>query len=335
MMRLPPFGVTIPQTIVELMKHLDPSNGGAKVLAGGTDLLVNMKNSVHSHRLLVWPGKIEELRRISVQTSGELSIGAMATLNDVAASSVVTSAYPSFSKAILSIATPAIRNRATIGGNLCLDTRCYFYNDSEFWRGSLGGCLKLNLTGDGGHDVCHAAPGNAICSAVSSSDSAPILLALGASVEIQGVGGKRVISLAEFFGDDGMRFLRLSPGEILTRVILPVPPLGMRAAHGKIRNRESIDFPLANVGISGVIEDGRVLADVKIFVGAIQSAPLRMASAEIALEGRVVSPPLFEQAAREAASYVKVISNTGGTAGYRKRMVEVLVRRVLNQLFLS
>jgi 4-hydroxybenzoyl-CoA reductase subunit beta len=259
----------------------------------------------------------------------------MATLSDVASSDTVKAAYPSLSKAVLSIATPAIRNRATIGGNLCLDTRCYFYNETEFWRGSLGGCLKLNIPSHDEGDVCHAAPGNAVCSAVSSSDSAPILLALDASVEIQSARSKRIVPLSGFYANNGMKFLDLGPGELLTRVILPAPRQGLRSAHNKIRSRQSVDFPLANVGIAGVVEDGRIFTHLKIYVGAIQSAPVRITRAESLLEGREATQVLIEQAAEQAASSVKPVPNIGGTVGYRKRMVAVLVKRTLNQLLES
>jgi 4-hydroxybenzoyl-CoA reductase subunit beta len=316
----------------ELLENIRPNGHAVKIMAGGTDLLVNMKQGFHISRRLVWPGRVEELRRISVQSGGEISIGAMATLSDVASSDIVKAAYPSLSKAVLSIATPAIRNRATIGGNLCLDTRCYFYNESEFWRSSLGGCLKLNIPTHDDGDVCHAAPGNAICSAVSSSDSAPILLALDASVEIQSVQGKRIVPLSGFYANNGMKFLDLAPGELLTRIIFPAPRRGLRSAHNKIRSRQSVDFPLANVGIAGVVEDGRVFTHLKIYVGAIQSAPVRITSAESLLEGREATQVFIEQAAQQAASSVKPVPNIGATVGYRKRMVAVLVKRTLNQL---
>ena len=332
MMRLPSFDVAMPTTMPELLENLRPNGHGVKIMAGGTDLLVNMKQGFHISHRLVWPGRVEELRRISVQSDGEISIGAMATLSDVASSDSVKVAYHSLSKAVLSIATPAIRNRATIGGNLCLDTRCYFYNESEFWRGSLGGCLKLNIPAHDGGDVCHAAPGNAICSAVSSSDSAPMLLALDASVEIRSAQGKRIVLLSEFYANDGTRFLNLAPGELLTRIILPAPQEGLRSAHNKIRLRQSVDFPLGNVGIAGVVEDGRVFTHLKIYVGAIQSAPVRVRSAEALLEDREATPVLIERAAEEAALCVKPVPNIGGTAGYRKRMVAVLVKRTLGQI---
>ncbi|MBM2840742.1 MAG: aerobic-type carbon monoxide dehydrogenase, middle subunit CoxM/CutM-like protein [Bacteroidetes bacterium] len=332
MMRLPSFDVAMPMTMPELLENLRPNGHSAKIMAGGTDLLVNMKQGFHVSRRLVWPGRVEELRRISVQSGGEISICAMATLSDVASSDVVKSSYPSLSKAVLSIATPAIRNRATIGGNLCLDTRCYFYNESEFWRGSLGGCLKLNIPAHDDGDVCHAAPGNAVCSAVSSSDSAPILLALDASVEIQSGLGKRIVPLSEFYSNDGMKFLNLTPGELLTRIILPAPRRGLRSAHNKIRSRQSVDFPLANVGIAGVVEEGRVFTHLKIYVGAIQSAPVRITSAEALLEGHEATSLLIKQAAEEAASCVKPVPNIGGTVGYRKRMVAVLVKRTLGEI---
>jgi CO/xanthine dehydrogenase FAD-binding subunit len=140
------------------------------------------------------------------------------------------------------------------------------------------------------------------------------------------------VPLSEFYANDGMRFLNLAPGELLTRIILPAPRRGLRSAHNKIRSRQSVDFPLANVGIAGIVEDGRVFADLKIYVGAIQSAPVRIRNAEALLEDREATPALIEQAAEQAASSVKPVPNIGGTVGYRKRMVTVLVKRTLAHL---
>ncbi len=335
MIRLPPFEVSVPGTIPDLLESLRPNGETPKIIAGGTDLLVNMKQGLHQTRRLVWPGRIEELRRLDALPGGEIGIGAMATLSDVASSDIIRTMYPSLSDAVLSVATPAIRNRATIGGNLCLDTRCFFYNKSEFWRGSLGGCLKLEFSGNGNGGICHAAPGSEMCAAVSSSDSAPILLALNASVEIRSVFARRVIPLSSFYMNDGMKFLGLAPGECLTRIFLPEPRPGLVAAHDKVRLRQSIDFPIVNVGIAGILEGGKVFTSLRIYVGALQSAPVRITGAEALLEGKAVTSALIEQAAEQAASTVKPIPNTGGTIGYRKRMVAVLVKRVLARLLES
>ena len=173
MIRLTPFELHSPATLQDAALLLSQADGDAKILAGGTDLIVGMKQGTATPKTLVWLGKIPELRRISFSRERGISIGAMCTLADIEQNEDVRQYYPSIVQAIRSIASPQIRNRATIGGNLCLGTRCFYYDQSEFWRNSLGYCLKY---GDG---ICHAAPELSRCTAVFCSDLAPLLIALG------------------------------------------------------------------------------------------------------------------------------------------------------------
>ncbi len=329
MIRLPTLDVLSPTTLHDLVETLRASNGETKILAGGTDLIVNLKQGMHAPRQLVWLGKVHELRRISRSTDGSLRIGATCTLSEIAASVEVRRLYPSLADAVQTIASPAIRNSATLGGNLCLDTRCFYYNESEFWRVGLGGCLKLLIPARDNGDVCHAAPGRTTCSAVFSSDTSPLLIALGASVRIIRAGGERFLSLSSFYNDDGMHFLTLKPGEVLAEVILPQPSPHLRAVHRKIRQRASIDFPLANVGIALTSASNGVCQDVRIVLGAVASAPFRATAAETVLEGNTPTDERIEQASTAAASCVSPLPNIGSTVRYRKRMVKVLVKRAL------
>ena len=332
MIRLPALDVLSPTTLHDLVETLRRSNGETKILAGGTDLIVNLKQGMHAPRQLVWLGKVHELRRISLANDGSLRLGAMSTLSEIAASVEVRRLYRSLADAVQTIASPAIRNSATLGGNLCLDTRCFYYNESEFWRVGLGGCLKLLIPARDNGDICHAAPGRTTCSAVFSSDTAPLLIALGASVRIIGGQGERILPLSAFYNEDGMHYLALKPGEVLAEVILPQPSPYLRAVHRKVRQRESIDFPLANVGVAFLMGTNSVCQEVRIVLGAISSAPVRASAAEMILEGKALTDERIEQAAAEAASSITPLPNIGSTVVYRKRMVKVLVKRALTGL---
>ncbi len=335
MIRLPELDVLAPASIPELIETLVNSNGETKTLAGGTDLIPNLKQGLHAPKRLVWLGRMKELRRISVSAEGGLTIGAMCTLAEIASSPEVRGSYPSLANAAKSVASPAIRNSATLGGNLCLDTRCYYYNESESWRIALGGCLKLRLNGGDGHDICHAAPGRSVCSAVFSSDTAPLLIALNASVRLVSAAGERTMPLAEFYTQDGVHHLALKPGEILAEVLLPEPPAGLRAAHRKLRQRSSIDYPLVNVGVAFQRKGDGTLRNLRILIGAVASAPLRMHEAELVLEGKHPTDDRIEDAAEHAAADVMPLPNIGETVSYRRRMTKVLLRKVLAELISS
>jgi 4-hydroxybenzoyl-CoA reductase subunit beta len=332
MIRLPELDVLAPGSIAELVATVRHSNGDTKILAGGTDLIPNLKYGLHAPQRLVWLGRMKELHRISADPQGGLTIGAMCTLAEIVASPDVRRWYPSLAEAAKSVASPAIRNRATLGGNLCLDTRCYYYNESEFWRIALGGCLKLKVNGGDGGDMCHAAPGRSVCSAVFSSDTAPLLVALHASVRLVGATGERAMALAEFYTNDGVHHLGLTPGEILAEIILPPPPPGLRAAHRKVRQRTSIDYPLVNAGIALQMGSDHVLHNVRIIIGAVASAPLRMRDAELVLEEKPATADRIEEAAEKVAASVAPLPNIGETVNYRRRMVKVLVRKALAEL---
>lgn len=332
MIRLPELDVLAPAALPQLVEMLIHSNGETKILAGGTDLVPNLKQQLHAPKRLVWLGRVRELRRISVNAEGGLTIGAMCTLAEIAISPAVLRSYPSLAEAAKSVASPAIRNSATLGGNLCLDTRCYYYNESESWRMALGGCLKLHVNGGDGHDICHAAPGRSVCSAVFSSDTAPLLMALNASVRLVSTAGERTMPLGEFYTNDGIRHLALVPGEVLAEVIVPPPPSTLRAAHRKVRQRASIDYPLVNVGVALHMGADGILQDVRILIGAVASAPIRMNDAESVLEGKYASKDSIQEAAEKAAKAVVPLPNIGESVSYRRRMVKVLVRRLLFEL---
>ncbi|MFI5251319.1 MAG: FAD binding domain-containing protein [Bacteroidota bacterium] len=332
MIRLPNFEVSSPETISDLVSLLADGNSKTAILAGGSDLIVNLKNGLEEPEQVIWLGKIGELSRLSFEFGAGLRIGAMCTLHDIAESPLVKQNFPALADTVQTIASPAIRNRATIGGNLCLDTRCYYYNQSEFWRGALGGCLKGNLSNGGSNTHCHAAPGLSLCSAVFCSDLAPLLIAVGASVKLVDPKGERIMLLKDFYREDGVSHLALNHNEILVEVLIPQLRSDLKIGQKKIRSRAAVDFPLANAAVVMEIGDGNICKHVKIVLGAVGSAPVEAQKAASLITGKILTGDLLEAAGDAAAGSVKPLPNTGVTAGYRKKMVKALVERLLKEL---
>jgi 4-hydroxybenzoyl-CoA reductase beta subunit len=213
MMRLPAFRYVAPRTAREAARILADNGADAMPVAGGTDLYPNMKRKQFEPKLLV--GLRGVLEAYGTHANGGLTLGAMTTLADVAANPAILERWPAVARAARLVSSPPLRNAGTIGGNLCVDTRCNYYNQSEFWRASIGYCMKK----DG--DICLVAPGSSVCWALSSSDTAPVMLALGAEVTLVAHDAERRIPVGELYGRDGIDYLAKKPHEILTAIHVP------------------------------------------------------------------------------------------------------------------
>ncbi|MYK68312.1 MAG: 4-hydroxybenzoyl-CoA reductase, partial [Gammaproteobacteria bacterium] len=236
MLRLPPFRYHRPRTIDEAVGLLDRWGSKALPVSGGTDLIPNMKHRLFTPEHLVALRQIPGMRGFRRDGSA-LVIGGAETLASVARHPEVRRRFPSLAAAAGQVAGPQLRNMGTLGGNICLDTRCTYYNQTEFWRDALGYCLKK----DG--DVCHVTRVGKKCVAAHSADTPPVLMTLGATIELAGPEGRRQVGLNDFFLADGIWNSRRKPGEIVTRVRIPFPSRDSRAAYTKLRQRRSIDFP--------------------------------------------------------------------------------------------
>jgi 4-hydroxybenzoyl-CoA reductase subunit beta len=227
-------------------------------------------------------------------------------------------------QAAAQVATPLLRNMGTLGGNLCLDTRCNYYNQTQEWRKAIGFCLKK----DG--DICLVAPGSPRCWAVSSSDTAPVLMALGADVLLVGPEGQRRVPVGALFVDDGIRYLGKTPDEIVAEIGLP-PADGWRATYWKLRRRGAFDFPVLGVAVA-VRMDGQICREARIVLGAVASRPREAPEAAAALAGQRLDPETISRAADLAARPAKPLDNTDLVYHYRKRMTRVYVERALREL---
>jgi len=253
-----------------------------------------------------------------------LTIGACTTLSAVATHPELARRYPALATAAGLVSSPQLRNAGTLGGNVCVDTRCNYYNQSYEWRKAVGFCMKK----DG--DICLVAPGSDRCWAVSSSDTAPVLWALGATARLAGPAGERTISVSALYQDDGIAYLAKRSDEILTELALP-PADGWDSVYLKLRRRGSFDFPVLGVAVA-VRREGEVVREARVVLGAVASTPREALAAATALVGQRLTSETITRAAEAAAGPAKPLDNTDFTHPYRKRLVRVYVARALARL---
>jgi 4-hydroxybenzoyl-CoA reductase subunit beta len=328
-MRLPKFECLYPTTLQEALNLLDEHKDEARIIAGGTDLVVAMKQRRAVPKYLINPKNIANLSTISFEPANGASIGALVTLDEIANSRELKQAYPSLCVAASRVATAQIRNAGTIGGNIALDSRCWYYNQSEFWRSTRPPCIKA------GGDVCYVVRSSKQCYSLISSDTAPALISLDAAVELASKNGSRVLPIENLYTGIGQTPTAIGPGELLTRVMLPIPT--RRGVYLKHAYRGSIDFPLVGVAVSVSLDgandsnSARPIKDIKIAVGAATPAPVRAIKAEEILNGHVVSEDLLEAAGKAATNDVIPIVHIYAPVTTKRRMVEVLVKRAVQQ----
>lgn len=321
MLRLPPLRYEAPTTLEEVVALL--AQDGALLSAGGTDLVPNLKRRQYPDaRTVVSLRRVESLSDIAIDDEGFIRVGALTTLASVARDERVPSAIR---KAARSVASPQIRNQATVGGNLCVDTRCDWLNVPDTWRQAAEPCLKT------GGDMCWVAPAKKECWAVSSSDLAPMLVAFGADVQLIGPNGERSIPVEHLYRNDGMAHLTKDPEEIVTEIVIP-PDIGVRATYHKLRRRGSIDFPILGVAAVLRLDDDGACVGARIVLGAVASAPLRVPEAEEVLVGQPIDTDTIVMAAEAARKLARPLNNTDLTSRYRKRMIPVFVQRALEEL---
>jgi 4-hydroxybenzoyl-CoA reductase subunit beta len=319
---LPTFKLLRPKTLAEAVDLMAKHEGEVKIVAGGTDLLPSMKQKLFTPPYVLDLRGIGELRGIRNLPGDGVEIGALTTLSTLEHSAVIRKDYPVFYQAIRTVASPVLRNMGTLGGNICLDTRCLWYNQSLMWRKSCGFCLKK----DG--NLCHVAPRGKFCWAAFSGDTPPALLCLGAELEIAGPGGTRRTPLSEFYVNDGIARLRLAANEIVTRVHLPESAAGWKGSYQKLRVRGSIDYPLAGVAVALKMNSGRV-EDARIAITALNPAPHLLKDADSHLVGLEPSAEIADRIGELAARMAKPLTTSALTPEYRREMVRVFTRRAV------
>jgi len=317
---LPPFRLHRPVSIDEALSAAASCDNDFDYVGGGTDLLPNYKNRLNPRRNVIALWRVPELRE-----RGERSFGAMTRLAYLAADAVVRRRYPALVEAIGQVATPLVRQQASLGGNLLVETRCYYFNQSHDWRASKGYCMKA----DG--DVCLVVPQKEVCYAVYSGDTAAVLLALDATFTLHGFTGAREVRAREFFQPDGIRKNVMSRGDILTRVTLPPGAESSRAGYLKLRLRDSFDFPDAGVAAAMKLDGDRV-EELQVVINAVSMTPLIFPEITQRARGERLTPELIEHLSAAIAAKTQPVRNVMFPPQYRKKMVGLFTRRLLSRL---
>jgi 4-hydroxybenzoyl-CoA reductase subunit beta len=298
--------------------------GNIRVLAGGTDLLPSMRQKLFEPEHVLDLRQISELKAIR-ETGQGIEIGALTTLHEIEHSPILTRNHPVLTEAAKMVASPLIRNMGTIGGNICLDTRCLWYNQSLTWRKSCGFCIKK----DG--DLCHVAPGGTKCWAAFSGDTPPALLCLNAEIEIASASTTRRIALRDFYTGEGDDYRKLQPHELLTKVILPHSSSGYGGAYRKLRVRGSIDYPLAGVAVAVKRSNGHI-EDIRIALTAVNPAPVLVEGVNALLRNGKIDEHAAEQAGELASRVAKPLTTSALTPEYRREMIRVFTKRLVSEI---
>ena len=321
-MSLPQFKLLRPRILDEALDGLVKHSGNIRVLAGGTDLIPSMRQKLFEPEFVLDLRGIADVRGIKPLNDGGVEIGVLTTIREIERSALLKHKYPVLPEAAATVASPVLRNMGTIGGNICLDTRCLWYNQSLTWRKGCGFCIKK----DG--DICHVAPGGTKCWAAFSGDTPPALLCLTAEVEIAGPRGTRRIPLTDFYTGLGDSYRRLQPNELLTRIFLPASSAGYSGVYRKLRVRGSIDYPLAGVAVVMKRSNGHV-SDARIGITAVNPAPLLVNGASDMLAGKAIDETLAEAAGDLAAKVCKPLTTSALTPEYRREMIRVFTKRAV------
>ncbi|HEY3130910.1 MAG TPA: FAD binding domain-containing protein [Acidobacteriota bacterium] len=324
MLRLPKFKYLQPKNEREAVAMLAGEGPSAALAAGGTDLFPKMKRRQMTPQTIIGIRQLDNLHRIEGSPPQGMVIGAGVTLVELERHPALNQAYPAVASAARSISSPPIRNAGTLGGNLCVDTRCTYYDQTYEWRKSVDFCLKK----DGG--ICWVAPSSPRCWAIASSDLAPVMIALDARVKLLSSQGERMLRVADLYANDGIEFLTKREDEMLIEVHLPAAN-GDRMVYKKLRRRGSIDFPILGVAvwIRPDVKDKAVVEEGRISITAVAPYPFEVTAAREILRGKRLNADCIEAAAEAAWKRAKPLDNTDLDMSWRKSMVRIFTRRAL------
>ena len=325
-MALPELELAAPRTVADACRFLAADGAAAQAIAGGTDLLMALKQGQKQPATLVDLADIDGLDGIDYSPQTGLSIGALVTLRQLARNATVRRHYPAVARAAGQVATPQIQGMATLGGNLCQDSCCMYFNRPAEVRRSLPPCHKL------GGSVCHVVPTSPSCWAPYAGDMAPVLIAFGSAVTLAHEGGETTQPLADLFSDDGAQPLKLQPGQLITRVQCRAPAPCSGTVYLKVRPRATLDYPIAGVAASITLEPAAMTcSNAAVVLTGVASSPKVVEEAE-ALRGKTVTAENIEQVARAAIKLAYPVKNVvGSEPGYRRAMVKVNVARSLTE----
>jgi len=318
-MRLPEFRYVAPRHVGKAVSLQETSG---RFLAGGTDLFVSMKERISCPELLIDLNEISGLKGIGWDKKKRLRIGALTRFTQLKENLLVQKHIPILSQTVPLVSTPQLQNMGTVGGNLCLDTRCYYYNQSAFLKKRWTPCFKMGGT------TCHVVKGGDSCHAVYSGDLASLLVALGASVNVIGENSAREIALQSFFSGSGIKPNILKFNEIVSEIVIPPPPEHSGFSYRKLRLRDTMDFPLLGVSVFLHLEgkNGRC-RDVRLVLGAVAPSPLVVEEAAQLMRDKEISPKLIGEVSEIAWKAAHPVANTASSPKYRREMVRVFTKK--------
>lgn len=329
---LPSFQVIRPETVAELIAARK-AHPESRLLGGGTDLTVNIRRGIEAPPTLIETNGLEELKSVDADAD-TITVGASVKLVDLATNPMVLAHFPAIAQAAGEIAGPSHRNMGTVGGNICLDTRCIFYNQSEWWRGANNHCLKTV------GDMCHVAPkSKGVCFATFSGDLAPAFLLYDGEIDLAGPHGERTVALKDFYighskqdgsTGDGLNYMAIEPGESVLRVRAR-NTAGLHSAYDKIRIRRSIEYPVAGVG-AALKRDGENITDLRVAVTGTNPRPVRIEGTE-ALTGQPLSDDLLAALDDLCKDQIMAMKTTFTPGHYRRRVAIALAKRLIRQLY--
>jgi 4-hydroxybenzoyl-CoA reductase subunit beta len=319
---LTPFKLLRPHSLDEAVSYLDKHANNIRILAGGTDLIPSMRQKLFEPEFVLDLRHVSELKGIREEKGTGVEIGALTPLSEIEHSTLLKRRYPVLTEAAATVASPVIRNMGTLGGNICLDTRCLWYNQSLTWRKACGFCIKK----DG--DLCHVAPGGTKCWAAFSGDTPPALLCLKAEIEIVSPSGQRRIPLQDFYTGLGDTYRTLQPPELVTRIFLPESTADSRGVYRKLRVRGSIDYPLAGVAVVMKRSNGHI-SEARVALTAVNPAPVLVKGASEAMSGKAPNESLAESIGDLAARTAKPLTTSALTPEYRREMIRVFTKRAV------
>jgi 4-hydroxybenzoyl-CoA reductase subunit beta len=325
-MRLPDFQYVEPKSIQEACLFLKDHSQESKIMGGGTDLLPSMKERILKPKYVVYLGAIPNLDRIEFDEHLGLRIGALVKLRSLERSRVVLERYPLIAQTASEVGSVQLRQMGTVGGNLSLDTRCYYYNQSDFWRKCRPTCIKM------GGEKCNAISGGKKCFAVFSGDLAPALIALGSKITLVSSKGERRLPLSDFYTGDGAKPLAIKPDEILIGVDVPMVPKDAFSVYFKYRIRRSVDFPLASVATMLIFgREKKVCHEAKVVIGAVNTRPEELKEIDGLLRGKEFTSSLIEEASSLAFKMAKPVANAASSPSYRKKIIKIFIEKALRQ----
>lgn len=325
MLRMQPFNCLYPKTVEETARLLFKHKNNVRICAGGTDILPNIKHELLNPEYLVSLSRLKELSYIT-SDKDSLVIGAMTSLENISNSNTVLAHAPSLADATKHIASPQIRQMGTIGGNICLDTRCLYLNQTYFWREALGFCIKKDGT------ACHVTKTGKRCVAAASNDAATCLLSLDAQLEILSHEGKRQISLKDFYVAEGKKNNCLNSNDLLLAVRLPKRSLASPKrieGFAKLRHRESIDFPMLSVSVSFDLDQNKLISKARVTINALVAKPKMLATDW--LLGRTLNQETIAELAQYAKSKCSPMSNICDDPNWRKNMIPVYINKAVSK----